>query len=251
MGSRFYTILLLACSFWGVAQSETLFEKANALYNQDDFTEAVEVYEEILNSGQHSAAVYYNLGNAHYKLNNIAPSIYYYEKALMLKPGDADIKNNLAFAQNMTIDAIEPMPKTGFSRIFDGLVGRLTYEGWGVTSIVGMSLFVLLFLVYYFASSSTVKRVAFIASFIALLIALVAVAFAFRQQSNQLNDQPAIVFAEKSSVRSGPKLSDEEVFILHEGTKVQILDEFDQWNKIRIADGKIGWLPSTDIKSLK
>ena len=235
----------------GFSQDSKLFEEANALYNQDKFGEAIEKYEQLVQNDEHSAEVYYNLGNAHYKLSNVASSIYYYERALMLSPNDEDIKNNLAFAQNMTIDAIEELPQTGISKFFNDLRENLTTEGWGIASIVFVSLFVLLFLGYYFAFNSSIKRITFIASILSIFFALVSMFFAFQGRASATKDNPAIVFAEKSSVRSGPKLSDEEVFVIHEGTKVQVLDEFDNWQKVQLADGKTGWLPSSDVRLLK
>lgn len=244
-------MISLFISLAGFSQNEKLFEEANALYNEDKFVEAIAKYEAILETDEHSAAIYYNLGNAHYKLSNIGPSIYYYEKALILSPNDSDIKNNLAFAQNMTIDAIEPLPKTGLTKLLDGLIGKLSYEAWGMVAIAGIAIFIVLFLSYYFSKATAAKRTAFVVSLACLGLSVLALTFAFRQQRVHQNNDPAIVFAEKASIRSGPKLSDEEVFVLHEGTKVQVLDEFDNWNKIRIADGKTGWLPSSEIKKLK
>ena len=100
---------------WSFLQNDTLFKKANTLYNNGKYLEAIDNYMSILETNTHSAELYFNLGNAHYKLNNIATSIYYYEKALQLKPNDKDIINNIAFARNMTIDAIDTVPEVGFS----------------------------------------------------------------------------------------------------------------------------------------
>ncbi len=243
--------IALLFSLTVAGQNETLFEEANALYNQDRFAEAIVKYEKILSSEEHSAEVYYNLANAHYKLSNIGPSIYYYEKALLLSPNDWDIKNNLAFAQNMTIDAIEPLPQTGMSRFFGNILNKLSADGWAIASILLMALFIILFLGYYFSANTSKKRLAFTASIVSIIFSVISVVFAFQVKGVADGNDPAIVFSERSSVRSGPKLSDEEVFVLHEGAKVQVLDEFDNWNKIRIADGKTGWLPSSDIKLLK
>jgi len=109
-------IALLICGL-GFSQNSQLFEEANTLYNEAQYYEALDKYTQILDSGEHSAELYFNMGNAHYKLNNIAPSIYFYEKALLLKPNDKEIKNNIAFARNMTIDAIDKVPEIGFSSI--------------------------------------------------------------------------------------------------------------------------------------
>ena len=108
-------IFILLLSLSASAQQNALFDSATKAYNAGEYQSAVDIYLEILESGKHSPELYYNLGNAYYKLNQIAPSIYYYEKALLLKPNDVEIKNNLGYAQNMTLDAIDTMPETGFA----------------------------------------------------------------------------------------------------------------------------------------
>jgi tetratricopeptide (TPR) repeat protein len=110
------------------AQSiENTFKQGNTLYNNEQYTEALNHYQKVLDEGMHSANLYFNMGNAHYKLNHIAESIYYFEKALLLDPNNDEVKNNLAFAQKMTIDAIEDIPESGVSKIFNSLIGTVTY----------------------------------------------------------------------------------------------------------------------------
>ena len=139
-------LLLYGFSLFGFSQSDQRFEEANALYNDGKYAEAIDIYESILDSDVHSAELYFNLGNANYKLSNIAPSIFYFEKALQLNPSNEDIKNNLAFAQNMTIDAIEKVPEVGFSRIFKNLINTFNTDVWAKIAVGGVMLFVLLFL---------------------------------------------------------------------------------------------------------
>ena len=124
-------IIVLLTTLIGNAQNEALFNRATDAYNNGDFQKAIEYYNEILDNGQHSAALYFNLGNAYYKLNQIAPSIYNYEKALILSPNDPEIKNNLSYARNMTLDAIEVIPETGLARIYNSITGVLTFDQWG------------------------------------------------------------------------------------------------------------------------
>ncbi|HNQ27943.1 MAG TPA: tetratricopeptide repeat protein, partial [Aquaticitalea sp.] len=207
-------------------------------------------YETILKDGKQSAELYFNLGNAHYKLDHIAPSIYYYEKALQLNPNDREIINNSVFAKNMTIDAIDTVPEVGFSKVMNEISRAFTFEGWGKFSISFMVLFVAGFLFYYFASTVFKKRATFVASALMLALAAVSLFFAFHNKELAANDRPAIVFAQESKVKSGPNLSSDEAFKLHEGTKVQILDTFNEWKKIKLTDGKTGWVPKDDIKAL-
>jgi tetratricopeptide (TPR) repeat protein len=249
MKTIFYIFIFLISTLT-FAQNEKLFEQANAFYNDGKYTEAIDSYEKIVESGQHSAELYYNMGNAHYKLNHIAPSIYYYEKALQLAPNDSEIKNNIVFARNMTIDAIDKMPEVGFSVWIKNMTNYMTFDSWAKTAVVLMILFVGLYLVYYFTYATLRKRLAFIGSLTSLLLVFVSVAFAYHSSYLSQADQPAIVFAKESLVKNEPNLRSNEAFKLHEGTKVQVLDTVDNWKKIQLADGKTGWILSDDIKAL-
>jgi tetratricopeptide (TPR) repeat protein len=244
-------IVLLSFASLATAQNNILFEEGNEFYNQGDYRKAIEKYEKILETNQHSAELYFNLGNANYKLNNIAPSIFYYEKALLLNPNDKDIKNNIAFAKNMTIDAIDVVPEVGFAKLLNNGTNIMSYDSWALFSVIMVVLFVVLFLFYFFSYSSTKKRIAFISSVASLAIAIVTVAFAFHKYNIDNLDKPAIVFAKESQVKSEPNLRSNEAFTLHEGTKVQVLDTLNNWKKIKLTDGKIGWISSDDIKLLK
>jgi tetratricopeptide (TPR) repeat protein len=232
------------------AQNNAAFEKGNALYNDGKFAEAIDDYKSILETGNHSPALYFNLANAHYKLNNIAPSIYYYEKALQLAPNDKDIKNNLAFAKNMTIDAIDTIPEGGLKKLLNKVTNAMHFDGWATLAVVSVVCCVVLFLMYYFAYSSVKKRLSFIGSSVFLGIMFISLLLAFNKYDMVKNDKPAIVFSKESQVKSEPNDRSEESFRLHEGTKVQILDTVDNWKKIKLSDGKTGWIESEDIKAL-
>jgi len=243
-------IFTLFLSFGSIAQNESTFKEANALYNDGKYYDAITKYESILKTGQHSAALYFNLANSHYKLNNIAPSVYYYEKALQLSPNDPEIKNNLVFANNMTIDAIEEVPEVGISKFWNNMVNILSFDGWAKLTIVLMLLFVGLFITYYFAFATQRKRLAFIGSTMSVCLMLLSLTFAFQKYNMVQKDRPAIVFSQEAKVKSEPNLRSTEAFKLHEGTKVQILDTVNNWKKIKLVDGKTGWISSDDIKAL-
>lgn len=244
-----YIITFLLSSITS-AQNISLFEEGNTLYSNGKYNEAIEKYEEVLDKGLHSAEIYFNLGNAHYKLNRIAPSIFYYEKALLLSPKDKEIQNNLSFAQNMTIDAIEVVPEIGISRFLRSAIKMFSFDTWAYFSIVFVILFVILFITYYFTSSTNKKRFTFVTSITSAFLTILFLSFAFQRQTMDNKDNPAIVFAQESLVRTDPNLSGEEAFRLHEGTKVRVLDTINNWTEILLADGKTGWMVSDDIRLL-
>ncbi|WP_224488442.1 SH3 domain-containing protein [Robertkochia flava] len=233
------------------AQNDQLFEEGNKLYNEGAYQEAIQRYKKISESGMHSPELYFNMGNAYYKINEIAPSILYYEKALVLDPEDEDVRVNLAYARNMTIDAIEEMPQTGISKLVNGIIGTLDYRMWSYLAIGAMFLFVTLFIAYYFAYAQGRKRLLFAGSGVSLLLSLVCLLFAFQQRTLLSQRNPAIVFAQETTVKSEPNLGSEEIFRLHEGTKVFILDTLNNWKKIRLSDGKEGWLPEDELRVVK
>ena len=229
---------------------EALFQSANDHYAQARYAEAISDYEKILDQDLVSAAIYYNLANAHYKLNNVGETVYYFEKALQLAPGDPDIRNNAAFAENMKIDAIEKLPENTVKKWVDNTLSLLTFDGWAITSIVTLSLFVLLFLGYYFSYITLRKRVFFITAISSILLAVVSLSFAYTAFAKAQSDQPAIVFVPEVTIKSEPSPNSPTAFTLHEGTKVMVLETIESWKRIQIVDGQVGWIEETDIKLL-
>ncbi len=249
--NRAFIIVTLLIGFFASAQNDALFKHANTAYNNGKYAEALADYEKILETGVHSAALYFNMGNACYKLNQIAPSIYYYEKALLLKPNDPEIKNNLAYSQNMTLDAIDTSPEVGLSKFYKDITSWLSFDQWAYAAVGFMLLFVFLYIAFSYFSYSTRKRIAFITSLVCLFLSLISVAFAFVQYADFESDKPAIIFATEVTVQSDPNSTGQKVFRLHEGTKVAVLEEYNDFHKIQIADGKTGWVPKESLKLLK
>lgn len=230
--------------------NENLFEEANTAYNQGNYSEAIANYGQILENGYESAALYYNLGNAHYRENNVAPSIYYYEKALQLDPNDEDIRNNLAFAREMLVDDIQETPATGFSALYSEFTAYLDYNSWAWVSVTFSVMFAIFFLIYYFSSGSWLKRIFFTLSMVAVIVAVASFVFAYQQKQYVEDSQFGIVFAEEAEVRNEPNLRSEEIFQLHEGTKVQVLETYQEWIRFELANGIQGWMDKNNVRLL-
>ncbi|WP_299776732.1 tetratricopeptide repeat protein [uncultured Formosa sp.] len=250
MKAVLYILMVLLSSLTFAQDNNAIFEQANTLYNNGKYAEAIDKYQAILDNGMHSSELFFNLGNAHYKLNHVGLSVYYFEKALQLAPNDTDIKNNIAYARNMTIDAIDVVPEVGISKLLKNVTGILSFDGWAIITVVLFIVFVVLFISYYFSEYTAKKRLAFSTSLIVLFTGCLTLFFAFHDYNLTQKDNPAIIFAQESQVKSEPNLSSQEAFILHEGTKVQVLDTVNNWKKIKLSDGKTGWISSSDIKVL-
>lgn len=245
-------IVLSSFTFVVKAQPEKnltdAFEQATKYYNIGDYKSAIEQYQKILNAGYESSSLYYNLGNAHYKLNDVPESIYFYEKALKLNPEDEDTLNNLAFAQQMTVDVITPLTQTWFKRISDRITSLFTINTWQLFPIVSVFLFVLFFLLYYFLEKSLLKRLFFSAMCIALVIGIGTYFITDFHKKNIDTRSFAILFDKTVSVYAEPSSHSSESFVLHQGTKVEVQENIDEWVKIRLADGKIGWIKRSSIR---
>jgi tetratricopeptide (TPR) repeat protein len=244
-------IYLLLFGLIGSAQNTPVFDQATDSYNDGAYEIAIDLYKSILDSGEHSAELYYNIGNSYYKLNDIPNSIYFYEKALILAPHDAEILNNLGYAQQMTLDAIDTLPETGLARFYKKLTNALLFDQWAYLAIVFMFLFILLYVLFYYSRYSSRKRWAFIGSITCLFVSLATIAFAYIAQSDSNANRPAIIFTDEIAIQAEPNTASGEVFVLHAGTKVHVLEALNDWNKIRLADGKTGWVASEHLKLLK
>lgn len=249
---RTVIVLLFSLLTSGLALGQTnpFFEQGKQNYRDGEFVKSLENWNKILEAGEHSTSLYFNMGNAHYKLNQVGMSIYYYEKALQLDPSNADVLNNLSYAQNATVDAIDPLPRTVFQRWFDDLSSLLSLSGWAILTIVFAIMTVGLFILYYFSSREGRKRVLFAGSLVSFGLTTFALVIAFMVEADQLKDNPAIIITERTQIQSEPNLGSEQSFVLHEGTKVQILEQEGDWFRIQIADGKDGWLIKDAVKSL-
>lgn len=252
MRLRIFALCLALFIFsWGNSQNSQLFSQATEKYNKGEYTKAIENYEQILKNGQHSAELYFNLANCHYKLNAIGPSIYYYEKALLLKPNDPEIVNNLKYAQNMRLDAVEEMPQTEIGKAYESIVNLFSFDGWAYISVILILFFVACYLAYYFLRDASHKRMAFVTSVFSLVLGVTTVLLAYLQYQEYKSENPAIIFAKEVKITSEPNENSEAVFILHEGTKVNVLNDLNDWRKIRLADGQTGWLKNENVKLLK
>jgi tetratricopeptide (TPR) repeat protein len=240
--------IVFLIGYFSFAQApEDLFRAANNAYNQGEYERAVMYYDSIHAQGVHSAELYFNLGNAHYKRNAIAPSILNYERALLLDPSNDDIRNNLVYAQNMTLDRFSPLPESDLKELSRDLLQLNDVRGWSVLSIAACWLAAIFFVFYVRSSNSTWKRVYFSAFVLLGLLIFISLASALQQKGAEENTQPAIVFSETESFRSEPNLRSEVLLTIHEGTKVYVQEALEGWVKIRLVNGAVGWIPQSSM----
>lgn len=243
------TVLLLALMAWLPSDAGAI-TKANAdsAYARQQYQQAIKDYEELLHDGV-SAELYYNLGNAYYRTDNITRAVLNYERALLLSPGDGDIRFNLQMARSKTIDKITPESEMFFVTWYHALVNIMSVDGWARTALVSFALAIVLALAYLFSARIWVRKVGFFGGLAFIAVFILANLFAYQQRQELDNRTGAIIISSAVPVKSTPSKSGTDLFILHEGTKVEITDgTMRGWKEIRVADGKEGWIETSKIE---
>jgi len=246
---KIFLLLITFISFGTFAQTpDEIFKEANSLYKEHKYEEALEKYKSIEETGFVADDLFYNMANCYFKLEETAPAILNYKRALKLNPNLDDAKYNLKMAQLRTVDKIETLPVTFFVKFWNWLANILTVHQWAVFS-VSMAFFTVIgFIFYFFANSSIIKRVSFVKSITFFILMIVSIVIAHQQYTWETSHKDAVVMAENSYIKIAPNENSEDKFILHEGTEVLVVDQVDEWFRIKLADGKIGWIYSGDVE---
>ena len=244
-------VLIFVVSLFSVTTSFAVTKvEADSAYARGEFQQAIKDYEALLKQGA-SADLYYNLGNAYYRTENITRAVLNYERALLLSPGDRDIRFNLQIAQSKTIDKIVPESEMFFFTWYKTLVNLMSVDGWARTSLVSLALVIILLLVYLFSDRIWLRKIGFFGGVVLLLLFVMSNVFAWQQKQNLLFRKGAIVITPSVTVKSTPANNGTDLFVLHEGTKVMITDSsMKGWKEIRIADGKEGWIESSQLEEI-
>lgn len=222
--------------------------EGDSAYVNNDFASAIQIYESLLQQGE-APEIYYNLGNSYYKMDDIARAILNYERALLLSPGNADIRANLEIARSKAIDKVTPIPEIFFVAWIKSLVNSQSSDAWAKTGIVSFLLFLVSLAVFFFTQHIKWKKVGFGAAALLLVVTVLANVFASQQKSFLTERNDAIILSPSVTVRSTPSESGTSLFILHEGRKVEIKDNsMREWKEIRLEDGKVGWVPASSVE---
>jgi len=232
------------------AQTDSLYlliEKGNKAYTESEFDIAINSYEQVINSGYSASELYYNLGNAYYRTLNYKSAILNYERALLLSPDDENILTNLDFSRNHIQDRIEEMPKFFFAQWLDNFVNIFPTKTWSIISISSFIMFLILAVLFLFSRIHFIRKLAFVFSIFILFFSSISFYGGFTQNKKRTSHSEAIVFSSSVIVKSAPANSGTDLFIIHEGLKVKIIDTTEGWKEIRLSDGKIGWLPEETV----
>jgi tetratricopeptide (TPR) repeat protein len=225
-----------------------LMDKAAKAYSKGDFNTTVELYQKVLATKYTSFKLFYNLGNAYYKLNQIPSAILYYEKARKIDLSNEDLLFNLNMANRKIVDKIDVMPEIFIKTWYGTLLNFLTSDKWAKLTIIFFISCLILLLFYLLSKSQTVRKVTFWLSVFMLFSSIVCVVLAKQQFSETQKVKEAIVFTPTVNIKSSPDQNSQDIFVIHEGLKVRIMDQVSDWYEIRIANGNKGWIKVSDVE---
>ncbi|MDP4210917.1 MAG: tetratricopeptide repeat protein [Bacteroidota bacterium] len=227
---------------------QALVKEGNDFYTKNNFEEAIKKYQAVISSGYVSPELYFNLGNSYYKSKNIKSAILYYERAKLLDPGDKDVEFNLEMARALTVDKIEAVSELFFISWYKWLRSCFSTNIWGGISAVLFILSLMAFLFYLQSDKVGQKKFGFWFAVIAFVVSATSFTMAAQLKDIQTADNTAIIFVPTVTVKSSPADSGTNLFVLHEGSKVEILDQVGEWREIRIADGNRGWIRISNLE---
>ena len=260
------SLLALLATFTAVAQQQeqsvaeqtvavefdnmTLWERGNQSYIDGDYAAAVTAYQAIENRGYSSARLYYNMGNAYYKQGQIGRAILYYNRALVISPSMDDARHNLEIAEAQTKDNIAVVPEFFLNRYMRTLRSSISCSAWSAMSVAFFGVMLLFLLIFLLGSRIKVRKVGFYGAVVSLLLFIVVTIFGVSARNSIIDRPAAIVMSSAISVKSSPDRAATDLFVLHEGTKVEVSSEVDGWSEITIADGKKGWTESAHLERI-
>ena len=244
-----YTIMFAALSLAVSAQTDKI--AADSAYVKGDYKVAIEIYESLAANNGESADVYYNLGNAYYKSENIAKAVLNYERALLLNPGDEDIQFNLELARSKTVDKVAPEYKFFLMEWLEGIINLLSISAWSILAVVSFVVMLLTLLLFLFGKSVSTKKTGFIIALFSLFITIFANLSALHRYHYLTERSDAVIMEPSVTAKSTPSNSGTELFVIHEGRKVKISDDsMREWTEIELEDGNKGWIPSSSLERI-
>lgn len=242
-------ILLLAFHAAGQSPEQTAAQAAKA-YNSKKYTEAIAAYNKIIAGGYESYSLYYNLGNAYFRNNELAQAVLYYEKALKLEPNNEDILYNIEVVNSKLVDKVEKVPELFYKKWWKQIVNMLSIDTLALVSLLLLTLSIILIAIYIAAVNIMIRKICFWGGAMLLLLFGISITAASQRNHYIVNQHEAIVFTANVNIKSSPDENSKDIFVLHEGIKVILLDEVSDWQEIRIANGSVGWIKNSDLRKI-
>lgn len=233
-----------------IDQALVQFDSANVAYAEADFEGAQKQYEALLESNVLSDDLHYNLANTYFKTNQISLAILHYEKALKINPSNEDAAFNLKIANEKTVDKIESLPELFIYRWWQNVYQLFYMDQWAILSISLLAISLLLFIAYLIFQAIAIKKISFYGFILFLIVAGLSWVMAANQKANLQRSSHGIIMEPSLNVVSAPSSGSSQLFVLHEGTKVKIVQKNDNWVEIALPNGNKGWILNESVASI-
>ena len=244
-------LLMLCLMLFSASYAESyqqLMQRANTAYQQQQYAEAVALYQQIADAGNEGSVLYYNLGNAYYKTDDLSHALLWYERALRLDPRNEDIKHNIAFVNRQLVDRIEVLPELFITRWWNALSKSLTSNTWAILSIIFCALMFLSVVLLLVARRPWLRSLGLATTVLCLLLTVFSIIFAHKEAVRYEKFPEAIVMQPVLNAKSTPNATGNDLFVIHEGLKVGVTDRLNDWLEIKLPNGEKGWVPAQGVE---
>jgi tetratricopeptide (TPR) repeat protein len=246
-------LLIALVLFSGLLFAQNIDEQmqqAGAFYRNGEFDKSIKIYEDLRSEGYEGASLYFNLANSYYRLGKLGYAILNYERALKNSPSDEDVKHNLAFASLSTVDRIQPLPTFFLFEWWESLLASLSINGWTYISFFFYILLMIFIVIYFFAKTIFQQKLILFSGLGILMIFLMAASLLIVKINREEIVIGGVVIEQSITVKTSPDSKSTDAFVIHEGLKVSLEDQLDEWIKIRLADGKVGWIQGNSVERI-
>lgn len=224
--------------------------QADSAYANEDFDRAEKLYLQLAEQGE-SSVVYYNLGCTYYRQDNMAKAVLWLERAYQLAPSDDDIRFNLTMARSKTIDRIIPRHEMFFISAWKSVMHSQSVAQWAKWAVVAFMFMLFLIALYLYCSAIVLRKIGFFGAIVFFLVCILFNVLAFSLRNYNNTHTAGIVMSPAVTVRSTPTKSGSDLFVIHEGTRVEIRDNsMRDWAEVQIADGKVGWIEKSSYEAI-
>lgn len=256
--ANFYFRFLFCLCFIFILISETgiakdvnsSMQQASEYYRNAEFDKAIGVYEQLRSEGYEGTSLYFNLANSYYRVGKLGYAILNYERALIISPSDEDVKHNLAFANLSSVDRIQPLPTFFLFEWWETLLASLSVNGWTYTAYFFFIILLFLIVLYFFARTISQQKIILFSGLGTLIIFLMIVSLLVVKINREQTFISGVIVEQSTTVKTSPDPKSTDAFVIHEGLKVNLEDKLDEWVKIRLADGKVGWIENNTIEKI-
>ena len=243
-------ICFAANSCIGQIDFSTLMDQGNKAYQSGDFRGALNYYDEVLQSQRQSAPLYYNIGNCYYRLDEFGKAVLFYERAARLKPNDRDIQHNLAVVNTKLVDRIEPISPFFLESWWNNTRKLASTKTWAIVGLIFLWGGVLGTLVWIIGKTRVWKKWGFLGGIAAFVLAILCLSLANSQYWFEKDSNIGILLVDRTILHLAPEMNSPEVRVIHEGVKFKIEGKIENWKKVRLYDGEVGWLPNETLEQI-